>query len=136
MAHNFQKDAKDQSASTASTPGEAPNIDAPNAIELSRCSTTAQSIRDPFPVFTNTRSRAGEQAKMKNDIYKTFGEIYGDDPARLTHDIIEIAKQTVSQDSMQAWAKNLRFLTAGPPSYSRNKLTGEASDNITCACED
>jgi len=135
MAHNSQTDTQDQCASTASTPGEAPNTDDQNAIKLSQCS-TAQSIVDPFPVFTNTRSRAGERAKMKNDIYKTFGEIYGDNPARLTHDIIEIAKQTVSQDSMQAWANNLRFLTAGPPSYSSNKLTGEASDDISCACED
>ena len=72
---------------------------------------------------------------MKNDIYKTFGDIYDDNPASLTHDIIKIAKHTVSQESMLAWANNLRFLTAGPPSHSSNSLAGEASNAIPCACE-
>jgi hypothetical protein len=135
MAYNFQKYVQEQNAPTASTAGEAPNIANQNAIRTSQCSTAPQLIAEPFPAFINARSRAGERAKMKNDIYKTFGDIYDDNPARLTHDIIEIAKHTVSQESMQAWANNLRFLTAGPPSHSSNSLTGEASNAIPCACE-
>ncbi|PMD65191.1 uncharacterized protein K444DRAFT_608881 [Hyaloscypha bicolor E] len=136
MAHNFQKDVQGQNSPMTGTAGEAPDIANQNAIRLSQCSTVPQLTAELFPVFTNARSRTGERAKMKNDIYKTFGDIYDDNPARLTHDIIEIAKHTVSQESMHAWASNLRFLTAGPPSNSSSALAGEASNAIPCACED
>src|ERR1700753_4052533 len=73
----------------------------------------ALSLRDVekslFPVFHAASSRASHKTKMRNDIYQTFGETYDNNPAKLTHDIIEISKHTVSQESMQAWANNLRF---------------------------
>jgi len=47
---------------------------------------------------------------MKNDLHKTFGEIFNDDIAALRNQFIEIQQYKTIRDESLAWARKLRFL--------------------------